>query len=121
MIINKTLQAIRVIQVFTNLIILITLASAFLRTPDITISSCQMFYTFRDITIRDISCTSQARFFTLISTLIIVPFWSYFLPSNLHQHSPKLCFDSVSDSFIPVTILNIFRFMSLILLGTYVL
>ena len=43
------------------------------------------------------------------------------LSSNLHLHSHDICFVNVFGSFIPVILLNMLKFKSSVLFGTYTL
>ena len=81
-------------------------------------NTCYIFSIFTIICrrISNIIFFTCMTLFTLTLTVIIIP-PLHFLPLNLNSHLHDICFANVFDSFIPVIMLNTFKFF--VLFGTH--
>ena len=104
-----------IFEIFLNFTTFITLANICNGIPRGTFSTYTIFV-----------CFLIFKFFVFsyfVDIFAGLQFWLelYFLPSNMHLQLYEICYINVFYSFIPVIILNIFRFKSFVLFGTYTL
>ena len=104
-----------IFEIFLNFTTFITLANICNGIPRVIFSTYTIFV-----------CFLIFKFFVFsyfVDIFAGLQFWLelYFLPSNMHLQLYEICYINVFYSFIPVIILNIFRFKSFVLFGTYTL